>query len=177
MAAPSAFDKSDQSWWFLGKDDPSSMYAGFGYTADALELGAYIFDNKIASFTPENSDAAAILFARKGKMYEMVVNAAGRYVVYEDVRWSWHKIAEGTTSELVVDGSVNNDRDIDTGFCAKVCVPWSLIGGKPCRGEELRVHLRRFWKADSKEKPLSKVEDLQGENSDYPSEWLRVILK
>ena len=177
MAAPSAFDKSDLNWWFLGKDDLSSMYAGFGYTADALELGAYIFDNKIASFTPENSDAAAILFARKGKMYEMVVNAAGRYVVYEDVRWSWHKIAEGTTSDLTVDGSINNDRDVDAGFCAKVCVPWSLIGGKPCRGEELRVHLRRFWKADSKEKPLSKVEDLQGENSDYPFEWLRVTLK
>lgn len=179
MPAVSQFERAkDNGWWFLGKKYPSQMFANFAYTDKAFELGAYIFDEKIASFTPENSDAAAILFSRAGKgNYEVVVNAEGRYTLYKEEGYSWHIIDQGFTPDIEVAGTINNDKDKDLGYKAKVSVPWSLIGGAPVKGEEIKVHLRRFYMEVSKEKPLSKVEDLEGENSDYPEEWLGVTIK
>ena len=74
-------------------------------------------------------------------------------------------------------GTLNEDSDVDTGYSVKVSVPWQVIGGAPRAGEEMKAHLRRFYKKGAKEKPLSIQEDLQGENSDYPQEWLSLILK
>lgn len=178
LAPVAEFDRESNDFWFLGKKYDSQMFVNFGYTDHALILGGYLFDTKISSFTPENSDAMAILFSRPGgKNYEMVVNADGKYIIYEEERHSWHLIASGVTEDLEVVGTINKDKDTDLGYSAKVSVPWALIGGKPAKGEELKVHLRRFYKENSKEKPLSKVEDLEGENSDYPQEWLSVKLK
>lgn len=179
MTSISDFDRdADNGWWFLGKKYDSSVYVDFGYTGDAFEIGAYVFDKKISAFTPENSDAFAVLFSRPGGgNYEIVVNALGKYVLYREEGYSWHKIASGVTADLEVSGTVNNDRDKDLGFRAKLSIPWELIGGTPFKGEEIKAHLRRFYMTDSKEKPLAKVEDLEGENSDYPDEWLGVTLK
>ena len=41
----------------------------------------------------------------------------------------------------------------------------------------MRIHLRRLWKAGVKVKAKLCREDLEGENSDYPGEWLSVTLK
>ena len=179
MVPVKEFDRvSDNGWWFLGKKYPSQMFANFGMTDKEFQVGAYMFDEKIGAFTPENSDAAAILFARQdGSEYEVVVNALGKYVVYKEEGYSWHVIDAGVTNDVEVAGTINNDKDKDLGFSAKVSIPWHLIGGAPAKGEEIKVHLRRFYLAVSKEKPLSNVEDLEGENSDYPSEWLSISFK
>ena len=178
MPSVKDFDIENNDWWFLGREYPSRVFANFGYTKDALEFGAYVFDSSISAFTPENSDAPVFLFARPGgKTYKLAVNARGHYTLYEEEGWSWHKIAEDDTLDLEVDGSVNNDRDKDLGYLVKVCLPWKLIGGAPAKGEEIKVHLRRIYKGKSAEKFPLKQEDLQGENSDYPAEWLGITLK
>lgn len=171
-----AFDKENNDWWFLGKKFDAQLFANFSYTDDALSFHFYNFDNKITAFTPENSDASVMLFSRgDGKMYEVIVNANGRYIVYEDVRHSWHTIGSGSVAAYV-SGTINNDKDEDLGYCASVNVPWDLIGGKPVKGEVIKMHIRKFYKSASIEKPVSIVEDLEGENSDYPDEWLSVSL-
>ena len=173
-----SFGQEDSSWWFLGKKFPSPIFVNFAYTADAFEVGTYVFDDKLSSFTPENSDAPAILIARSnGSVYEMVVNAEGKWILYKEEGYSWHLIASGTTPDIEVQGTLNNDKDQDLGFAAKVSIPWKDLGGKPARNEELKVHLRRFYKKVSKEKPLSILEDMEGENADYPQEWLSVKLQ
>ena len=178
VPAPEAFSPAPAGWWFLGRRFPSPVYAGFGYTAGAFEIGACVLDESLASYTPENSDAPAIMFARTdGSVYEMVVTAEGKYIVYQEEGFSWHLIHQGVTEDLCVRGTLNDDSDIDTGYSVKVSIPWKVIGGVPRAGEEMKVHLRRFHKKNGKEKPLSIQEDLQGENSDYPQEWLSLILK
>lgn len=178
VPAPESFCQVPDGWWLVGKRFPSQCYAGFGYTAEAFEIGSCILDEKLASFTPENSDAPAIMFAREdGAVYEMVVNADGKYILYREEGYSWHLIDRGEAEALCVRGTLNDDEDTDIGFSAKVSVPWKIIGGKPHAGEQVKVHMRRFYKKASKEKPLAIQEDLQGENSDYPQEWLSLTLK
>lgn len=177
MPSVGAFDANCNDWWFLGKNFNSKVFYNFGYTKDAFEIGAIIYDTKISSFTPENSDAAAVLFNRDGQTYEVVVNAVGNYTLYREEGYSWHVIDKGVTDAIEVIGTVNDDSDTDLGYSAKVSIPWSLIGGKPHAGEVMKAHPRRFYHDVSKEKPLAKVEDLEGENSDYPCEWLSVKLK
>lgn len=172
------FDRDGSDWWFLGKKFDAQLFTNFSYNDAALSFHIYNFDSKITAFTPENSDAAAILFSRPdGKNFEVVINANGRYVVYEEERYSWHPIASGTTDKLEVVGTINKDKDTDLGYSATVDIDWSLLGGKPAKGETIKVHLRKFYKQQSTEKPLSLVEDLEGENSDYPQEWLGITLQ
>ena len=178
LPSPKAFDRENNDWWFLGKEYPSQVFANFGYDKSGLSFAALVYDQRLTAFTPENSDAPVFLFARPGgSMYKLAVNAEGRYTLYAEERWSWHKIDEGNTSDLIVAGTVNNDRDSDLGYAVKVTVPWNLIGGAPAKGEEIKVHLRRVYKDKSMEKNPLKIEELQGENTDYPAEWLGVTLK
>lgn len=173
------FDTASNDYWFVGKASESSAFADFGYTDDELEICIYIFDRNIIAFTPENSDAAAVLVSRgapgRYENYQIISNASGRYVVYKEYIRSWHKIYEGKTPVDLV-GTVNDTSDTDLGYGIKVVVPWNIIGGRPAKGEVLRAHLRHHYKDNAKEKPLSKLEDQEGENTDYPQEWLKIIL-
>ena len=173
------FDRgAENGWWFLGKKWNSQMFANFAYSKDGLEFGAYVFDDSISAFSTENSDAPFFHFARPdGTVYGLVVNAKGKYVLYRSENWSWHKIDAGVTGDLEVSGTVNDDSDKDLGFSVKVRIPWDKIGGAPAKGEVIKVHLRRHYLGESKEKPVYQVEDLEGENSDYPSEWLGIKME
>ena len=180
MVPVEEFDTESNDCWFLGKASESSVFADFGYTDDCLEVGSYVFDGNIVSFTPENSDAAAILVSRgKPGCYEnwqIISNAAGKFIVYKEFTRSWHKVYEGKVPVDIV-GTVNYASDTDLGYGVKVSVPWDVLGGKPAKGEVLRAHLRHYYKDTPKEKPLSLVEDQEGENTDYPQEWLKLILR
>ena len=167
----------DAAWWFLGKKFPSSVYASFGYTHEALEFGAFVFDEKVSAYTVENSDAAVLVFARGEDVYKVAVNARGCWTLYELERWSWHLIGSGEDAAVQLAATINNDADKDCGFSAKVSIPWSMIGGTPHKGEILRAHLCRMYKNASSEKPAAIFEELEGENGDYPSEWLSLTLK
>lgn len=176
------FDKNANDCWFLGKAHPSQVFTDFGYTDSEFQVVAYLFDDRLAAFTTENSDASVVLINREdpkgnSQNYKIAVNAAGKYTVYKEERYSWVLIGKGVTSDLEVVGTVNDDRDTDLGFAARVSVPWELLGGKPSPKDRFRAHLRLNYKNLSTEKPLSIVEDLAGENSDYPQEWLEVTLK
>lgn len=165
--------------WMLGKSNPGKIYADFGYDKDNFYFGAYLFDKSVVSYAPENSDAAQILLSRGKKgTYKITVNAAGDYIVYKEVGCSWKILVweeKAIATNLV--GTINNDKDEDLGYSAKLPVPWSLIGGKPAKGEQLRIHLRHYYKSGPKIKSGIFVEDTEGENSDYPGEWLTVTLK
>ena len=174
------FDRVSNDCWFVGKVSESSAFADFGYTDSNFEIGTYIFDKDIASFTPENSDAAAVLVSRgepgKYENYQIISNAAGKFIVYKEYTRSWHKVYEGKTT-VDISGTVNDKSDTDLGYGLKVSVPWDVLGGRPAKDEVLRAHLRHHYKDSAKEKPLSLLEDQEGENTDYPQEWLKLILK
>ena len=136
-----------------------------------------MYDEVISAYTVENSDAAVMQFARGGDVYKIAVNALGKWNLYELERWSWHLIGSGVSEDVNVCGTVNDDSDSDLGFSAKVALPWSLIGGKPSRGEVVKAHPCRMYKGVSTEKPAAVFEELEGENGDYPFEWLSVTLK
>lgn len=162
--------------WFLGKKFPSAVYADFGYTSDAFEIAAYVYDNVLTAFTVENSDAAQLQFQRRGETYKVSVNAEGRWTLYRLENWSWNLLSSGTTDVLEVKGTVNNDLDKDEGFAAKLSIPWKLIGGRPSHNETIKAHLCRMYKSKSTEKPAALFEELEGENGDYPQEWLSIKL-
>ena len=176
MVSPGNFSPDGGRWWLLGKKFPSAVYASFGRTSDALEIGAYVFDEKLSAFTVENSDALVMQFSRGGKVFKLAANAAGKWTLYELERWSWHLLSSGTTEDIVVEGSLNDDSDTDLGYGVKVALPWRLIGGRPSRGEKMKAHICRMYKTASKEKPAAVFEELEGENGDFPSDWLTVKL-
>ena len=175
------FDKSRNDCWFLGKETDSQMFVNFGYTDKEFQFATYLFDKTLSAFTPQNSDASAMLLNRansvgESRNYKITVNAKGQYTIYKEERYSWVLIDKGTTANIEVAGTVNNDKDQDLGFAAKVAVDWNLLGGPPATNEQFRVHLLRYHKDRSTEKPRSTLEGMAGENSDYPQEWLQVIL-
>ncbi|WP_334319132.1 glycoside hydrolase [Termitidicoccus mucosus] len=181
MAPINQFDKSRNDYWFLGKEIDSQVFVNFGYTDREFQFATYLFDKALSAFTPQNSDASAMLLNRtvengRSQNYKITVNAAGQYTVYKEERYSWVLIGKGITNNIEVEGTVNNDEDQDLGFAAKVSVDWNLLGGKPTAKDQFRAHLIRYYKGGSKEKPLSTREDMAGENSDYPQEWLQVML-
>ena len=182
MAPLKNFDRENNDYWFLGKLTQASVFTDFGYTAKAFIMGTYYFDNNIVAFTPENSDASVLLLSREGKSgkqdnYKIVVNATGTYLVYREENYSWRLIHKGITNDIEVDGTVNQEDDKDLGYSAKVSIDWDLLGGTPTAYDTFRAHLRLYYKDKAIEKPLSQVEDMAGENSDYPQEWLRLFFK
>ena len=119
-----------------------------------------------------------ILLAREGQpQRKVVVNGRGSYKVYVDDNIAWKLIAWGVTNEVEVAGTLNNDTDKDLGYSVKLRVPWECLGGQPSGGEKIRCHLRHHYKAKTSEKPAWSIEDVEGENTDYPSEWLSLTLK
>jgi hypothetical protein len=171
------FNKDNNNCWFLGKKFNSSVFSDFGYTDKNFIWTTYLFDNKLTAFTTENSDASVILLSRDGEQqYKIVVNAKGNYIVYEEDNMSWHLIDKGTVDDIKVVGTINNDSDKDMGFASKLSIPWKLIGGDVRVGEKIYIHLAHHYKEKSVEKPVYSFEELEGENSDYPTEWLNIEL-
>ena len=177
MSGIREFNREINDCWFLGHSFDSYLFADFGYTDTCLTFISYLYDSKITALSTENSDAPEILIARfGGPQYKAVVNANGDYAIYVEDNISWKKIAEGRTSDVEIAGTVNDDTEIDLGYAVKLRIPWALIGGKPSRGEVIKAHLRHHYKAKTSEKPAWSIEDVEGENSDYPAEWLSLTL-
>lgn len=172
------FNQESNDCWFLGHLSDSRIFADFGWTEENFILISYLYDRKLTALTTENSDAVELLLARKdGIQRKIVVNGAGSYLVYVEDNHSWKKIAEGKTVDVEVVGTLNDDSDEDLGFSARLTVPWNLLGGKPSSGEVLKAHLRHHYKEKTSEKPAWRIEEIEGENSDYPAEWLSLRLK
>lgn len=165
--------------WMLGKVALSKVYADFGYDSKYFYFGSYLFDKDIAAFAPQNSDAGGILLSRPGKgTFKVVVNAKGDYTVYKEVRSSWQMLLwEYGKAETELVCTVNDDSDEDIGYSALVKLPWSLIGGAPVKGEKIAVHQIHYHKNGVAVKSGIRFEETEGENSDYPGEWLTITLK
>lgn len=176
MEPVGSFDCQHNDYWFLGKESESSVYTDFGYTDSHLLISTYLFDHNLVAFTPENSDASTVLLSRGESVYKIVVNAEGRYVVYTEDNSSWMLVTQGVVDVDIV-GSVNDQSDSDLGFGAQLALDWQLLGGKPASGEVMRAHLRHHRKDTVKEGPIfALVEEMAGESSDYPEEWLTITL-
>lgn len=171
------FDSSAPDMWFLGGKYDSSVYYSFGLTGQEFVFNTWLLDKKLTAFTPENSDASVLLFNRSNSTYKLVVNAAGKWVLSRLENNSWHNLSNGEASRFDLAGTINDDSDSDTGFAAEVRVPWDLIGGRPAWGEIIKAHPAHWDKARSAEKGARLWEELGGENSDYPSEWLSLCIK
>lgn len=179
MESVSDFNRDATNFWFLGHSTESSLFQDFGYTADNFILKSYIFDKKITAYMAPNGDASVLLLHREGKgTWKIIVNAEGKWQIYELDRNSWHLTAEGTQAdEIEVLGTVNKNDDVDHGFKVKLNIPWNMIGGKPGRGEVMKAYQRHHYKDNNKEKPAWKYEDSEGMSPLYPSEWLSITLK
>lgn len=184
LAIPSIskFNRDNNDYWFLGKKTQASTFTNFGYTNENFIIATYYFDKNIVAFTPENSDASIVLLSRKDKNgvlqhYKVAVNAHGKYTIYREENYSWKLIHKGITPDVEVAGTVNNDKDEDLGYAVKLKINWSLLGGVPTVNDTFKAHLRLHYKDKATEKPLALWEDLAGENTDYPDEWLSLRFK
>src|SRR5690606_10496759 len=109
--------------------------------------------------------------------YKIAVNAHGKYTIYREENYSWRLIHSGVTEDVEIVGTINNEKDKDLGYSTKLKIDWALLGGSPVENEEFRAHLQLHYKDKAVEKPLAQQEDLAGENSHYPGEWLRLRFK
>ena len=180
-----SFDKNNNNYWFIGHATSSSVYIDFGYSKDAFEFSTYLFDKNLVAFTPDNSDAVDFLLHRinpkngEEQIYHLAINAKGVFTLQMEKTNSW--IPQDATKVQIIDfdqiGTINNSKDKDYGFSAKVSIPWKLIGGYPAKEEKFQIHLRHRYKDEMKEYPFSLLESLPGENSDIPDTWLSVSFK
>lgn len=181
-AVPASFDSGNNSWWFLGAQSPTHVFNDFGYDDNGFVIAGALFDTELRAFTPDNSDASGMLIGRdKGNgefdIFRTVVNAEGKYNIYRQQGTSWVLIDSGVTP-VKCDGTVNDSSDSDKGFTYTLRIPWDKLGGIPAKGEKLRLHPRLHYKTTEKEGPVSATfEEADGENTDYPSEWLSATLE
>ena len=181
FVAPADFDRQKNNFWFLGKEQPSQIFVDFAHTPEAFVIDAYLFDDEIQAYTPENSDAVGVLIGRRNisgdyDCYKFTVNANGAYTLYRLEGMSWVLIDSGTAPVSTI-GTVNKPGDTDLGFGVRFPIPWSLIGGAPAKGENVKAHIRHYYKTTTKEGPVAaSIEEAEGENTDYPAEWLDVTI-
>lgn len=181
FADPADFNRENNSFWFLGKEQPSQIFVDFGCTPEAFVVDAYLFDEDLQAYTPENSDAVGVLIGRRTASgdydsYKLTVNAEGAYTLYRLEGTSWVLSRAGTVPVKTV-GTVNDPSDADLGFGVRVPIDWELIGGAPAKGEKIKAHIRHYYKTTAKEGPVgATIEEAEGENTDYPAEWLDVTL-
>ena len=181
FADPADFNRENNSFWFLGKEQPSQIFVDFGYTPEAFVVDAYLFDEDLQAYTPENSDAVGVLIGRRNASgdydsYKLTVNAEGAYTLYRLEGTSWVLSSAGTVPVKTV-GTVNDPSDRDLGFGVRMPIDWGLIGGAPAKGEKIKAHIRHYYKTTAKEGPVgATIEEAEGENTDYPAEWLDVTL-
>lgn len=181
FADPADFNRENNSFWFLGKEQPSQIFVDFGYTPDSFVVDAYLFDEDLQAYTPENSDAVGVLIGRRNASgdydsYKLTVNADGAYTLYRLEGTSWVLSSAGTVPVKTV-GTVNDSSDRDLGFGVRMPIDWELIGGAPAKGENIKAHIRHYYKTTAKEGPVgATIEEAEGENTDYPAEWLDVTL-
>ncbi|GHU67310.1 hypothetical protein FACS189413_01840 [Bacteroidia bacterium] len=176
------FDNQINNDWFIGQETASSAYLNFGYSNRSFDFTTYLFDKNLIAFQALNSDAIDFLFYRKNtktgksETYRLAVNAKGVFSLFKEQTNSWVPQDASDVKDIVVDlnGTINNDKDEDLGFAAKVSVPWNLIGGLPTKNEQFRVHLRHSYKDNTKEYPFASLESIAGENSDIPETWLSI---
>lgn len=183
-AAPEAFmslaqfDRDNNSFWFLGKEQPSQVFVDFSATPEALVIDGYLFDTDLMAYTPENSDAIGVLLGRRNDAgdydaYKLTVNALGAYTLYREAGNAWVLIDKGTVA-VETAGTINStEEDTDMGFAVRFPLRWDLIGGTPKKGEAVKAHVRHYYKTTRKETPVGAfIEEAEGENTDYPQEWL-----
>lgn len=181
FVAPAAFDREKNGFWFLGKEQPSQVFVDFAHTPEAFIIDAYLFDDEIRAYTPENSDAVGVLIGRRNASgdydsYKFTVNAEGAYTLYRLEGTSWVLADSGSVPVTTV-GTVNDPSDTDLGFGGRFPIRWELIGGAPAKGENIKAHIRHYYKTTAKEGPVgATIEEAEGENTDYPTEWLDVTL-
>lgn len=181
FADPADFNRENNSFWFLGKEQPSQIFVDFGCTPEAFVVDAYLFDEDLQAYTPENSDAVGVLIGRRNASgdydsYKLTINANGAYTLYRLEGTSWVLSRAGTVPVKTV-GTVNDPSDRDLGFGVRMPIDWGLIGGAPAKGEKIKAHIRHYYKTTAKEGPVgATIEEAEGENTDYPAEWLDVTL-
>lgn len=181
FADPADFNRENNSFWFLGKEQPSQIFVDFGYTPEAFVVDAYLFDEDLQAYTPENSDAVGVLLGRRNASgdydsYKLTINANGAYTLYRLEGTSWVLSRAGTVPVKTM-GTVNDPSDRDLGFGVRMAIDWELIGGAPAKGEKIKAHIRHYYKTIAKEGPVgATIEEAEGENTDYPAEWLDVTL-
>ena len=169
---------STEGFWFLGKDGKGQLWSDFGYTPEGFIFASYLFDKKLCAYIAENGDAPVLLLDRERKgTYKIVASATGAVQVSRLEMNAWHIIYDATDAIVELAGTLNDNSDVDTGFSVKATVPWNVLGGNPCKNEVLHAHLRHNYKDGIREKPAWQYEDIEGENTDYPSEWLTLTLK
>jgi len=176
------FDRENNDYWFLGKKTPGAVFSNFAYTDQEFILGTYLLDKNLVAFTPENSDASILLLSRKSSdgqrvNYKIVVNAEGNFLIYREENYSWHLIKQGKTKDIQVVGTVNQEEDEDLGYAVKLKIDWNILGGTPSSTDTFNAQLRHHYKKNAVEKPRAEIEYMEGENSDYPEEWLSLTLK
>lgn len=177
-----SFDKNNNNYWFIGHETSSSAYLDFGYTRNSFDFTTCLFDKNLISFTPDNSDALEFLLYRanrrtgKNQLYRFAMNANGVFTLQSEKANSWmpQNVKDVKIIDFIRKGTINNSKDEDLGFSAKVSVPWLLIGGYPDKDEKFKIHMRHRYKDVNKEYPFATVESIQGENSDIPETWLSV---
>ena len=171
-------DFSPEDKWFLGKSGRGRMWSDFGYDRDAFIFASWLFDGKLCAYIAENGDAPVLLLDRGKKgTYKIVASVLGLVQVSRLEMNAWHIIYDASDAEVELCGTLNDHSDVDSGFSVKARVPWTVLGGAPRRGEVMHAHLCHNYKDESSEKPAWDYEDLEGENSDYPSEWLTLTLR
>lgn len=181
FADPADFNRENNSFWFLGKEQPSQIFVDFGCTSEVFVVDAYLFDEDLQAYTPENSDAVGVLIGRRNASgdydsYKLTINADGAYTLYRLEGTSWVLSSAGTVPVKTV-GTVNDPSDRDLGFGVRMPIGWELIGGVPAKGENIKAHIRHYYKTTAKEGPVgATIEEAEGENTDYPAEWLDVTL-
>lgn len=173
----SEFNRESNDSWFLGRKHPSAAFYDFGYDQKALYINTHLYTDKITAFTVENSDSPVVLISRGNDVYKIAVCASGNYEISIIENNSWKVLHKGNDAVIDIEGTINDDTDTDLGYAAQVVVPWEIIGGKPYRNETLRCHIAKWHKAKSAEKHRRQWEELQGEDIDIPTSWLRIFLK
>ncbi|MDR1682203.1 MAG: glycoside hydrolase [Candidatus Symbiothrix sp.] len=176
----SSFDRSIHHDWFIGEKSQSQAFVNFGYSDTHFEYTVHLFDSIITAFTPTNADAVVLRMNRKtgdsNVLYQIAVNAAGKFSLDKKTAYTWIPQDVSSVNEITVqlDGSINDASDKDTGYAAKVHIPWNLLGGLPSDDEIFSIHLMQRYKDTVTEAPAAVLASIAGEQADDPTTWLKI---
>ena len=140
--------------------------------ADSPDTAVTEDDGLEISIDPQNMNCRGIC----NGLYKLKFNIENK-VLYEKTNTSnvwttWTPM--GINFQTKINGTLNNNSDIDQGFTMEIAIPWSQIGGKPEANTGWGIHFKLH--DDTNGGNAEVHEDLSGNNASKAYTWLKVSL-
>jgi hypothetical protein len=171
--------------WFIGRKSQAQGLLSMSHDDNSLYMLWESKDEKINTDSDNKTDDDGfVLYLNSvntssnslvNGVYKITITAAENIFIERYNNGSWQTISNiGAITKTTINGTINNNNDMDAGYVSESSVPWSLIGGMPSLLQPINAHLVLL--NDDDGGALDIADEMEGNVFSDPSSWFAVNL-